>query len=134
MAEDPDPEPDESPVSAAKMDRGVRLLDILNRIIPGQDDWGAKTIHDIGDPGRSATLGQVGELAPHVSHHQDVIDAWKADFLKERTSRRGEDMATSIARKDMKEITQAAFGQSPNDDDHGGSLIVKGTAADLDDD
>lgn len=133
MTED-EAEDDSSPVSAAKMDRGVRLLDILNRIIPGQDDWGAKTIHDVGDPGRSATLSQIGELAPHVAHHQDIIDAWKNDFLKERTSRRGEDMSTSMSRKDMKEITMAAFGQSSGEDEKGGSIILKGTAADLDDD
>lgn len=129
-AEQPDPA-DDSPVQARKMDRGVRLLDILNRVVPAEEEWESKTIHDVGDPGRSAALDVLGQVIPHVAYQQDTIDEWKHSFLKQRPSRRGD--SNSIGREDVFGTIQAAFGGKPGDDDHGGSLIVKGMADDSDD-
>lgn len=120
-----------SPVSAMKMDRGVNLLDILNRSVPEQDDWDSKTIHDVADPGRVAALRVIGQVIPHIHYQQDTINEWLEVFMKNRTSRKGED--TSISRREIYQTIQAAFGVG-QEDNQSGSIIVKGTAADLEDD
>lgn len=130
MSDSEDVQEDEEPeVEAIKVDQGIGKLDILNRSIPAEDDWEAKTFYDLNDPYRIAALKNMSSILPCSSHQQDIIDEFIDDFIKNKTSIGGQ------AREDMYSTIRAAFGQQQDDDaDQIRRNLAQALAGDLDED
>lgn len=106
--------------------KGPDREDMMASYLPEQDDWLAKTILELNDPGRIAALGQFDTMFPEVEDLQPVIDEFLDQLLRGRTSTGG------ASRDDYRKIFTAMYGGAPEDDT--GSKLAAALAADLEDD
>jgi len=117
---------EEAGVSYSVGKRGPDREDMAAQYLPEQDDWTAKTVLDLNDPGRVAVLRNMDQLFPEVAHLQPVIDDFLENFMKGRTSIGGK------SRNEYQRILESMFGGHPGDDK--GSMLVDALASDLNDD
>lgn len=96
-------------------DHGPDRDEMAANYLPGEDDWLAKTILDLNDPHAVAALRQFDRMFPEVDNLQPLIDEFIDDFLKGRTSVRGE------SREEYEGIIKAMFGGG-GEDGHGSTI------------
>lgn len=113
-------------VSYTAGNKGPGREDMVNEYLPEKDDWTAKTVLDLNDPGRVAVLRNIGRLFPECEHHQPVIDEFLDNFLKSRTSVAGK------SRDEYQRIFESMYGGHHDDDK--GSVLAEALAADLNED
>lgn len=92
--------------------------EMANDYLPGEDEWAAKTILDLEDPGRIAVLRQMSQIYPEVEDLQPVIDQFLDEFLPAKTSIAGK------SREEYNEIFRAMFGSDVGDDGGGAQLAA----------
>lgn len=103
--------------SAAK-GGGPERNEMVSEYLPGDDEWAAKTVLDLEDPGRIAVLRQMDQIYPEVEDLQPVLDQFLDEFLPAKTSIAGK------SRDEYKEIFEAMFGAQPDGDSSGMQLAA----------
>lgn len=107
--------------------RGVGKNELAEAYLPGEDEWSAKTILDLEDPHRIATLRQFDKLFPEVEELQPVIDEFLEEFLPAKTSING------ASRQEATEILKAMHG-SGTEESNAGAQLAAALGADVDND
>lgn len=92
--------------------------EMANDYLPGEDQWVAKTILDLEDPGRIAVLRQMDQIYPEVEDLQPVIDQFLDEFLPAKTSIGGK------SRDEINKMFQAMFGSDVGESDSGAQLAA----------
>lgn len=100
--------------------------EMMASYLPEQDDWLAKTILELNDPGRIAALSQFGTMFPEVEDLQPVIDEFLDELMRGRTSQGG------ASREDYRKIFMSMYGGNP--DDSAGSQLAAALAAGVNED
>lgn len=95
--------------------------------LPGEDDWLAKTVLDLNDPHAVAALRQFDQMFPEVDDLQPVIDEFIDEFLKGRTSVKGQ------ARKEYQRAIESMFGGHPDSDANKWGAMMTALGADDED-
>lgn len=107
--------------------RSVGKNELAESYLPGEDEWSAKTILDLEDPHRIASLRQFDKLFPEVQELQPVIDEFLEEFLPAKTSVAGQ------SRQEATEILKAMHGAN-TDEDNTGAQLAAALGADVDTD
>jgi len=96
--------------------------------LPDSDEWAAKTILDLTDPHAVAALSQLDKMFPEVAGGDDelqsMIDEFKQEFMKSRTSVGGK------SREDARDIIVSMFGGKPDDNQSAGDALVEALGGD----
>lgn len=108
--------------------RGPDREDMVSSYIPEQEDWLAKTVLDINDPGRIAALREFGTIFPEVEDLQPVIDEFLDRFLRGKTSLGG------MSRGEYQDIFMSMYGGKNDSGKKAGQMLAEAFAADLNDD
>lgn len=108
--------------------RGPNREDMVSSYLPAAEDWPAKTVLELNDPGRIAALAQFDRLFPEVEDLQPVINEFLDQFLRAKTSVAG------MSRSEYQSIFESMYGGRPNDDKKVGQMLAEAFAADLGDD
>lgn len=106
--------------------KGPDKEEMVAEYLPERDDWAAKTILDLNDPGRVAILGNMDQLFPEIEHLQPVLDDFLENFLKSRTSVGGQ------SRDEYQRIFESMFGGAS--EDKTGSKLMEALNSSFDDD
>lgn len=128
----PDTEEDEEEeedigVSWSSGSQGPNREDMVASYLPEQDDWLAKTVLEMNDPGRVAALKQFGTLFPEVEDLDPVIEEFLHDLLRGQTSIAGS------SRNEFQRIFESMYGGHPESDDTG-SMLAEALGANVDED
>lgn len=97
--------------------KGPDREEMVETYIPSEDQWVAKSVLDIHDPGRVSGLKIKKELFPWGERHQPKIDNYLETFLPARTSVEGN------SRKELLKIFTSMFGV--NEDGAGSPFGIK---------
>lgn len=95
--------------------------------LPAEDDWLAKTVLDLNDPHAVAALRQFDQMFPEVDDLQPVIDDFIDEFLKGRTSVKGQ------GRKEYQRAIEAMFGGHPDSEANKWGAMMTALGADEED-
>lgn len=103
--------------------RGPDREDMVASYLPNDEDWSAKTVLELTDPGAVSSLYQFHRLFPEVEDLQPVIDEFLYEFMKSRTSVGGQ------SRQEYLDIFMSMFGGHP--DSKRGTMLAEALAGDL---
>lgn len=95
--------------------------------LPAEDDWLAKTVLDLNDPHAVAALRQFDQMFPEVDDLQPVIDEFIDEFLKGRTSIKGQ------GRKEYQRAIESMFGGHPDSEANKWGAMMTALGADDED-
>lgn len=108
--------------------RGPDREDMVSSYLPEQDDWLAKTVLELNDPGRIAALREFETIFPEVGDLQPVIDEFLDRFLKGKTSIKG------MGRGEYLDIFTSMYGGTNKESRKAGQMLAEAFAADVADD
>lgn len=108
--------------------RGPDREDMVSSYLPAAEDWPAKTVLELNDPGRIAALAQFDRLFPEVEDLQPVIDEFLDRFLRAKTSVGG------MSRREYQDIFMSMYGGKNTESKKAGQMLAEAFAADLGDD
>lgn len=108
-------------------EKGPDREEMANAFMPGDDEWDAKSLLDINDPGRIALLSIYSDVVPGMNPLQPVLDEFVEEFLKSRTSVDG------LSREEIKGILQSMYGKSPDEQGGGVGVLLNGLGVDDED-
>lgn len=129
QAPDDTEEPADDPgVTYTAGKRGPDREDMVASYLPEQEDWLAKTVLEVNDPGRIAALREFETIFPEVGDLQPVIDEFLDRFLKGKTSIAG------ASRSEYQDIFMSMYGGNNKESKKAGQMLADAFAADLDDD
>lgn len=105
--------------------RGPNKTEIAQEFLPSEDV--EKTILDLEDPHRIASLKQFDKLFPEVEELQPVIDEFLEEYLPAKTSVGGQ------ARQEAVEVLRAMHGAN-TDENNTGAQLAAALGADVEND
>lgn len=123
---DQDDEDNDVP-SALSVEQGPDREQMANAFMPGDDEWDAKSLLDINDPGRIALLSIYSDIMPGMDPLQPVLDEFVEEFLKSRTSVEGQ------SRDDIRSILESMYGKRGEGEGGGVGVLMQGLGVDDED-
>lgn len=109
-------------------ERGPDREGMVSNYLPDQDDWLAKTVLELNDPGRIAALIEFYRIFPEVEDLQPVIDEFLEQFLRGKTSVGG------ASRSEYQRIFESMYGGGNSETKKAGQMLAEAVAADIDED
>lgn len=100
--------------------------EMVNAYLPGESEWGAKTVLDLNDPHAVAALKEFEKMFPEVDDLQPLIDEFIEEFLRDRISIRGQ------SRDEFNRIYESMFGGHPDTETQRWASLVAGDIGDDD--